>query len=265
MALLEVDKWKYVGVDWCKVGWFCVGLDDHGDYGFKVFRKFEDLLKSLCNAELILVDIPIGLPDGRDERECDRLARKKLGQPRGSSVFRVPIRKAVEMVATGAVDRAAVSSFQCQMIGKGISAQTFNITAKIAEVDKVMVNRKASGKTNPCVRETHPELCFWALNNRRAMKSKKDAAGAIGVTERLQVLRKFGDRTDEIYSDVLNEYLRKDVARDDVVDALAAAVTAHLVCQQPDGKRTAPANPPTDSKGLRMEMVYWLPAGARRA
>jgi len=46
------------------------------------------------------------------------------------------------------------------------------------------------------------------------------------------------------------------VAPDDVLDALAAALTAYLG----HGKfRTLPSEPETDETGLRMEMVYFTP------
>lgn len=50
----------------------------------------------------------------------------------------------------------------------------------------------------------------------------------------------------------------KKVARDDILDALAAAVTAKLGLGCPDNYqlRTLPECPPRDCKDLRMEMVY---------
>ena len=264
MALLKPNEWKYVGVDWCKGGWFCVGLDDGGNYGFAVYGTFKGLLDAVYAAELVLIDIPIGLPEGPGGRQADSAARALLDhKDRKSSVFPTPTRQTVKQAGRDPESYAVAAEIEQNTSGKGLPPPAFGIAPKIAEVDAVMVSRKTSGKTKPSIREVHPELCFCTLNNRRAMRLKKGAAGAVGVTERLQVLRRFEGKTDEIYSNVLDEYPRKTVARDDIVDALAAAVTARLACILPSGLRTAPANPSKDAKGLRMEMVYWLPERAR--
>ena len=68
----------------------------------------------------------------------------------------------------------------------------------------------------------------------------------------MDVLSKHYRDTVNIYNKALNEFLRKEVAKDDIVDAMAAAVTA--CC--PDNLRTLPADPERDAKGLPMEMVY---------
>ena len=118
MTTLEPYEWKYVGVDGCKGGWFCIGFDDDGDYGVGVAATFSDLLDAVPDAELVLVDIPIGLPEGPDERECDPLVRRMLGQPRSSSVFRVPVRHAVQQAASVPNNHAAASWIQFQATGK---------------------------------------------------------------------------------------------------------------------------------------------------
>ena len=92
------------------------------------------------------------------------------------------------------------------------------------------------------------------------MKHRKSTSE--GQEGRLEVLRSIGvvdAKADEIYKQVCSYFFRRQVARDDILDALVAAVTARLVCEQSDGKRSAPTNPPKDNKGLPMEMVYWLP------
>lgn len=54
-------------------------------------------------------------------------------------------------------------------------------------------------------------------------------------------------------ADALARTLRKDVARDDVMDAAVAALTA---CQNEKLLKCLPANRREDSCGLPMEMVY---------
>ena len=102
----------------------------------------------------------------------------------------------------------------------------------------------------PMVREVHPELCFWMLNNERPMRySKKKSAGR---AERLAVLNEEDSRSEEIYEEACSKFLRKVVGRDDVLDALVAALAAR---ERGDRLRTIPEVPPRDAKGLPMEMV----------
>ena len=52
----------------------------------------------------------------------------------------------------------------------------------------------------------------------------------------------------------LDKYNRKDVARDDILDALVASLTAKLSFEE--GLKSVPQNPGRDSKDLPMQMVY---------
>ena len=243
---------KYVGVDGCKAGWFSVGFDEKDNVEYKVFAKFADLVAYYNKAYLILVDIRIGLSDETGHRDCDSEARKKLGKPRSSSVFPVPSREAARQLRSNR-DYEVAKSVAKQLMGKMINQQTHNIIPKIGEVDDFLLDRK--GDEPPEIREAHPELCFWALNQNQAMCHKKTRRE--GRRERKEVLKRIQPRTDEIYRCTMDKFMRKCVAKDDILDALVAAVTAREVCL---GKRyllrTLPAMPPKDSKGLRMEMVY---------
>lgn len=243
---------KYVGVDGCPCGWLTIGLDDGDDYEVKVFVEFHELVEYYSEACLILVDIPIGLPrPGPEPRNCDTEARKKLGSPRSSSVFRVPIREVAYMVSEG-ISREEADRRSRSSNSKGIGAQAFNIMGKIAEVDKALVAREKSAF--PSVREAHPEVCFWGLNRNSAMSVNKKKQG--GIEERVSVLQCIEPRTQAIHESALSKYPRGEVARDDILDALATAVTAKLAFQDSYKLKTLPESPPTDSKGLPMEMVY---------
>ena len=82
MTLSEI-----VGVDGCKGGWFSVGIDRTGGFEMKLFCSFRKLLDYYGGAKLILVDIPIGLPEGKDGRDCDRTVGGCLA---ASKVERLP-------------------------------------------------------------------------------------------------------------------------------------------------------------------------------
>ena len=251
---------KYVGVDACKGGWFSVGLGDDSEYETKVFAEFSDLLGCYQDASLILVDIPIGLPfPGPDPRDCDTEARSVLGE-RSSSVFRVPIREVVQRVSEGET-RAEVSELSRSRNSKGIGSQTFGITRKIAEVDEVMT---LDNKRPSYVREAHPEVSFWALNRKTPLSHPKKKKGKVcteGINERLKILKIEYTQSPKIYRSAKIKFFvkRNLVSEDDILDALALAITAKLGCQEengwelktlPEGKRVC------DCKGLPMEMVY---------
>ena len=107
------------------------------------------------------IDIPIGLLVG--PRACDIAARKRLGRPRGSSVFPAPCRAALQVKTY-----AEGSSVNRQKTGIGLSQQAWGIAPKIKQIDDAI--------TPGCqqwVFEVHPEVCFWALAGRRAMRHKK--------------------------------------------------------------------------------------------
>ena len=250
---------EYVGVDGCRAGWFSVGFSDDGRYECRVFPQFGELVAHDAAARLILVDIPIGLPEGPGGRACDPMARSLLKHShRKSSVFPVPTRQAAHQARKEPGNRNAAAIVEHETAGKCLNAQTFNISPKIAEVDTVM--RNLNLEDPPSIREVHPELCFWAMNDRSAMDSSKKTE--LGRNERLQVLKNAEPRADEIYEDACRMYLRKEVARDDVLDALVAAVTA----RSGHGRlQTVPKCPQSDPKGLPMEMVYWLPDYAEKS
>ena len=56
-----------------------------------------------------------------------------------------------------------------------------------------------------------------------------------------------------IYEGACSRFLRKVVARDDILDALVAAIIA---TRGEDQLKTVPEDPPKDARGLPMEMVF---------
>ena len=242
---------EFVGVDGCPCGWFSVGFDGDGGYEPEKFSSFSALVDHYKGAKLILVDIPIGLPECNEgPRRCDIEARAKLTDGRKSSVFPAPTRKTVHTAWQFPKNYNKAKEIEKKCAGKGLSIQAFSIAPKIAEVDMLMVSR--GGNENPQIREIHPEILFWGFNGRQSTnysKKKKE-----GIEERIEILEKVEPKTQEIFDAACSKFYRKDVARDDVLDALAAAVAARGWWQG-QGLRTLPENPDKDSKGLAMEMV----------
>lgn len=180
---------------------------------------------------------------GEVARDCDVIARKALGSPRASSVFPAP---AFPVLSANNFEDAKQKSFDA--IGKMLSQQAFAIVPKVREVNDYLATTRNSGV---CVREVHPEICFWGLNERQAMKHPKKKPA--GFEERLQVLGRFFPDIEAIVNGPLSKYTRSVVARDDILDALVALVVASTSA---DKLKTMPPTPNMDSRGLPMEMVY---------
>ena len=284
---------KYVGVDGCKEGWIGVGLSDGDCWDVHVGKEFANIVAHFGDACIILVDMPIGLCKDAAPRACDKEARKKLGTERQSSVFSAPPRPFVNKVmrtqswkrpkAHGKTYKGARAEankwHEEKFCGKGISSQAFGITPKIGELDEYILTRRSDNLSTPTIREVHPEICFWALNKKQPMPHKKGNSNSEGFDERIKALRRCVKNlsnvdVDAIYEKTRCRYMKKQVADDDILDALAAAITARIGCE--NRLQSLPSypwkcsimgiclcgfseHPPKDSKGLPMEMVYALP------
>ena len=101
------------------------------------------------------------------------------------------------------------------------------------------------------LRESHPEVCFWALNDLQPMKySKKTKEGR---SERRKVLEKAYEDSAAMIDEALSKFKRSQVSEDDILDAVVLVVTAS---QWASVRYTLPHYPKLDSKSLRMEMLF---------
>ncbi len=236
---------KYIGIDGCKDGWFCVALGENDDWCFRVIKDMQSLAEFVNQASSVLIDIPIGLQDrGTDERQCDKDARKLLRPKRSSSVFPAPARQTLL-----ASDYKHAQVINRQSNGRGLSQQSWAIVPKIREIDNLL---SSNIHLQGLVRECHPELCFWALNDKVAMQYNKKKEQ--GRQERLTVLEKSFRQCHELFEQASSEFLRRQVAHDDIIDAMVCAVTAKYGY---NNYKIVPPVPVYDINGLSMEMVYW--------
>jgi predicted RNase H-like nuclease len=243
---------NFLGVDGCRGGWLAVTLALFSSWEVNLFKRISQLWDRYAEAALILIDIPIGLRQGspepgspeRQERRCDQEARKLLG-PRRSSVFRVPCRPAVY---AGSYDEAIITNQE--LTGKRIFNATWNIVDKIREMDEFLFDNRQARES---ILETHPELCFWSLNGCRPLKYPKRREN--GYQERLRLLASRYPPATDIVNHARSRYSRQEVKNDDILDALAAALTARLGF---DNLSSIPRQGEKDSQGLPMEMVYFL-------
>jgi len=233
---------SWVGVDGCRSGWLFIELHEDG-FQYGVVPSLDVLIAELPDEANVFLDIPIGLLEGgKDGRECDAAARRVLG-PRRSSIFPAPLRP---VLASEDYDDAKQRSIAAS--GKAISKQTYAIVPKIREVDELL---QGNEKAKRLVREVHPEVCFWALAGGRPMSHHKKKEP--GFRERMAVLEASYRGATKVVAQAYLWTSGQGVARDDVVDAMVNAVTAKAGAA---AHRTLPENPPRDSVGLPMEMVY---------
>jgi len=99
------------------------------------------------------------------------------------------------------------------------------------------------------IKEIHPELCFYEMNDRRGMRHSKKERTGVGLTERRKLLIEAG--FDEIASGA-RSYPKSKVREDDVLDACAACWTAIRIFR--DEAVRIPTQLLRDKRELRMEM-----------
>ena len=254
-------KLPYWGIDSCTCGWFCAGLGKRGEYDCLVAHDIKDAHQQIKErgGKIALIDIPIGLPKATITRECDVMARERIGK-RHPCVFPVLCREAMTAYREGDGDvedaKWRADKKNRDKTGKSLSPPGWGIVPKIAEVDAFVQSDKQN-----ILREVHPEVCFWALKGEPLTPGKKSEPAM--VEERRQILnqsRVLPCDAWEIVQKVRREYTAQQVAKDDILDALAAAVTAKL--GEANGYKTLPKNPPKDGH-LPMEMVYVVAAPTR--
>jgi predicted RNase H-like nuclease len=189
---------------------------------------------------IIAVDIPIGLMEV-GPRQCDLVARKLLG-PRASSVFPAPIRSILQSKT-----RQEADEIRREIEGKGVSAQSFAIFSKVLEFDEIL---SIQPRLQNRVKEIHPEICFWAWNNKHAMSQGKKSIGGRAERHGLAV-KHFGT---EAIEETRAKYRVKYVSHDDIYDAFAALWTAGRILETKAGVIPDPS--PCDAMGLHMEMWF---------
>lgn len=232
-----------LGIDGCRSGWVVIQLDlkDGKTRGF-VAASFAEILHGPASTALMtIVDMPIGLATiGR--RACEGDARKLLSPRRHASVFSTPRR---DMLAFNNYAEAnAWGKQQGPDAGGGLSKQAWMIVPKIREVDKAIEpadqNRLAEG---------HPEIAFWRLNGEKPCHDPKRTTE--GAQERLALLEKNGLCTGEKIYEALKATNDAGLARDDVYDAGALALTAKA---RLTGDAICLGDGALDARGLKMEI-----------
>jgi len=124
---------------------------------------------------------------------------------------------------------------------RGMSQQAWGIAPKIKQVDDAI-----TPDSQRWAFEVHPEVCFWALNERCPMKYNKKTTE--GAAERIAVLHPV---FPEIERHLANRPSR--VGMDDLLDAAAAAWTA---LRRHRNKAECVGTPERDEMGLETTIRF---------
>ena len=238
---LNTSKKEYfaVGIDWMKPYWLATEI--RGDeISIKKLSNIAEINDYYLNADAVLIDIPVGLPENAEENagRPDREARDYLPTGRKPSIFPVPCRQAINME-----NYAEASNENERVLGKKLTSQSHAFSKMIRQVDEFLAENEC---WQNLLVESHPEVAFQMLNGGNGLQHSKHTDE--GIHERIAILRQYGIDPISLFA----EFTPKQY--EDVLDALCLAVSAKLGCE--NGFKTIPANPSCDSQGLKMQMVF---------
>ncbi len=231
---------RVAGIDGCPAGWAVCILASGGTIAIEVLPDFETVLSRLDKAAHIAVDMPIGLMpcDAKTQpRAADAAARALLKPAKSSSVFGSPSR-----------DMLRAKAYE-DVRPRGLSKQAWNLLPRIREIDARIAPRDQAR-----IHESHPELIFRGIAGAPLETKKRTPEG---FEERIALLEgKAGFPCRPAITQAMASIARRDAAPDDFVDACALAWAALQIDK--GLAQTLPLEPPSDERGLRMEM-WWRP------
>lgn len=211
------------GVDGCRTGWVVATRA-----GARVVPTIADVLGA--GHTVVGVDMPIGLP-GAEARAADLEARRFLS-PRGSTIFPTPPRPCLD-----ATDHADASRISVEITGKKLTLQTWNIVARIREIDRAI----ETGDEQRLI-EVHPECAFAVMNGGRPLPPKHDRAGIDARAAFIEA--EFGPVPRTL----------PGAGADDILDAYAALWTAERFVRG-EHRQFPNDREQRDSRGLLMRIV----------
>ncbi|TJZ54108.1 DUF429 domain-containing protein [Streptomyces piniterrae] len=225
-----------LGVDACPAGWLAVRLHDGRFAEARVVATLRSLLAGAAagSVAVVAVDMPLGLLDA-GWRRADTEAAALLG-PLRSSVFRVPPR------AVWQEEEYDGARIRCrELTGAGLSRQTWGLASKLREANACLAEPGGDR-----LYEVHPEVSFRALAGGTALLSRKKSWA--GQMARRSLLAAAGI----VLPDDLGDAGR--TPPDDVLDAAAAAWTAHRIAR---GRAHSLPDPPEHDAGGRPVAIWY--------
>tara|TARA_B100000900_G_scaffold408126_1_gene421908 strand:- start:1723 stop:2472 length:750 start_codon:yes stop_codon:yes gene_type:complete len=231
-----------LGVDGYKNGWCCCSIENN--ISFSTHQNIQSIIELYPNFDKIFIDIPIGLSSTNNKRLIDEKLRKHLPKGKKSSVFNAPSRTAVNCK-----DYNEAKTKEIKISGKSISIQSWNISNKINEIDKFL---KCNPKQVEKIHESHPELCFYDLNNKKALEFNKKNIN--GFKERIDILKNYIEDVYELSEKFYFLSKKKGIKKDDILDATSLALSAKL--WKKNGKRIITQTISKDEHNIPFGIYY---------
>jgi len=232
------------GVDACRGGWIvakgpswpcretpCLG----------VCPDFRAVLSLTADCQRVAVDIPIGIPSGKQIRRCDREAKDFLRRNghNPAAVFFTPPRECIPA--------EEVKEFQkLHKLARNVGAgyPVWGIMKKIKQADEAMTS-----ELQERIIEFHPELAWLRLSAKKLVSKHKDE----GIAERKVLIHLVVPELEQLLS--WKDFLGRAAAFDDLLDALVGLAVAEASLH--NSAYRLPANDgEIDVTGLRMEIWY---------
>ncbi|MFI2203366.1 DUF429 domain-containing protein [Streptomyces sp. NPDC020192] len=222
-----------LGIDACgKQGWVGIRLTDGAYAGSLVAASLDALIERAGAVRVITVDMPLDLVE-QGWRAADLAAKALLGVRR-SSVFLIAPRPAWQEP-----DYVTAANRCAELTGSRLSRQAWGLAPKLLE-------GRACWLADERIHEVHPEVSFHALAGGVPLAYAKKTWR--GQNLRRALLAEAG----VVLPDELGEADR--VAVDDVLDAAAAAWSAHRIAL--GTAERIPAVPEPDAEGRLIEIRY---------
>jgi predicted RNase H-like nuclease len=191
-----------VGIGSWSGGWVSVAVRDGRFEESRTAREIRELLTYWNGADAVGIDTPLRLPITGTPRAADLAARQIVG----GTVWNAPPK-----VVAAEDTWAEANAISRQLFGKGVSKPAYYLGRRAVELAKFTADRGLC--------EVHPDVSFWAMNQRTPLTyGKKTWAGQV---ERRRLLAGAGI--------LIRDDLGKEVGlipTEDVFDTAAAAWTA---------------------------------------
>lgn len=234
------------GVDGCPNGWVAVALNE-GIGTVIQAQNFPELLGQLNMAETILIDMPIGLASNKAEEAYrpERMARRFIPN-KGTSIFNAPAEQAAYCT-----DYTDANMKNRDILGKGLSKQSYYICQKIRELDTFIKEHPFQGSK---LMESHPEVCFARLaSDKKPILHHKRTS--VGQQKRLELLQSYAHDVVEAVKKELSSSTELQRIADDVIDATCLAIVAMYGVE--NEFQTIPVEPRKNGHNISMQMVYY--------
>lgn len=232
------------GVDACKGGWMVAKSASWPCREVPVLAvcpDFRTVLALTGDCRRVAVDIPIGIPSGKQVRRCDLEAKEFLRthDHNPAAVFFTPPRESLPAQTAPEFQKLHKMA---RKVGAGYPV--WGIVKKIMEADDSM-----TAKLQERIIEFHPEVAWLRLAGQN-LSSKHDDEG---ISERKRILLRFVPDLERVMR--WKDTLGRAAAHDDLLDALVGIAVAKASLNNSPYRLPA-GKAETDATGLRMEIWY---------